>query len=252
MRKKFLILAAVAGASSCLSVAPAGEASGAGQELPVYPVSKLAAPIAIDGNWDKPAWRPIKPLVLDNFMGAKPDHRPRTSVKLAWDANALYFIFRVEDRYVRAVTRKYQGWVCEDSCVEFFFTPGAKAGLSYFNLESNCGGTLLFWWNPEGKPHVPVAEEDGAQVEIGHSLPNSVDPEIQAPTTWTLEGRLPLAVVKKYCPDASPPAPGVTWKANFYKCGSMTSHPHYLTWSRVDSPKPEFHLPQYFGSLKFE
>lgn len=218
----------------------------------VYHVPRLSEPITIDGNWDKPAWTGIEPLVINQHMGSPPDHRPRIMAKVAWDDQALYVIFRVEDRYVRAVARQFQDPVCKDSCVEFFFTPGAGLGLAYFNLEVNCGGTMLFWWHPEGPPAIPVAAQDAARIEVGHSLPQTVAPEVSAPTTWTVEYRLPFEVLRVYCPKALPPAPGVLWKANFYKCADATSHPHWLAWSPVDYPTPKFHLPQFFGTLRFE
>lgn len=217
-----------------------------------YIPTKLPEPVKIDGNWDKPVWKNIKPLDISQHMGEAPHHRPRVLARLGWDDDALFVIFRVEDRYVRAVAANHQDPVYRDSCVEFFFTPGSSAGLSYFNIEVNCGGAMLFWWHAEGKEAIPVAAEDCDQVEIAHSLPRIVDPEIEEPTTWTLEYRLPFTVVKKYCPDAEKPARGVVWKANFYKCADGTSHPHWLTWSFVDHPTPRFHMPEHFGTLKFE
>lgn len=217
-----------------------------------YHVSEILERIEIDGNWNKPAYKKIKPLVINQHMGKDPEHSPNVLAKLAWDDNALYIIFRVDDRYVRAVAKAYQDPVSLDSCVEFFFTPGSNLGFSYFNIEMNCGGTMLFWWHPEGEKAIPVATGDGAKIEVGHTLPKIVDPEIGEPTTWTIEYRLPFAVVQKYCPDASHPAQDVIWKANFYKCADATSHPHWLTWSFVDHPTPKFHIPQCFGNLKFE
>ena len=38
-------------------------------------------------------------------------------------------------------------------------------------------------------------------------------------------------------------------RANFYKCGDKTAHPHYLSWSPIDTPKPDFHRPEFFGEL---
>lgn len=111
---------------------------------------------------------------------------------------------------------------------------------------------MLFWWHPEGKDAIPVEAKDFDRIKIGHTLPKIVDPEIAEPTIWTLEYRLPFAVVKTYCSHASKPAQGVIWKANLYKCADATSHPHWLTWSFVDHPTPRFHMPKYFGTLKFE
>ena len=44
-------------------------------------------------------------------------------------------------------------------------------------------------------------------------------------------------------------AEGATWRANFYKCGDETSHPHWLSWSPVK--ELNFHAPDDFGELKF-
>jgi len=250
--KKYLIFAIVVCVSSYLGFLVVGKKSGMGKEPLVYKLTKFSEPINIDGNWNKPAWKKIRPLVINKHMGEKPDHRPKVLAKLAWDDNALYIIFRVEDRYVRAVAKEYQSPVYMDSCVEFFFTPGPNLGLSYFNIEINCGGTMLFWWNPEGKKAVPLAVKDYGRVEIAHTLPKIIDPEIKEPTTWTLEYRLPFALVKEYCSDASKPARDVIWKANLYKCADASSHPHWLTWSFVDYPTPHFHMPKHFGTLKFE
>ena len=110
-------------------------------------VIRLPEPIKIDGNWDKTSWKRIKPLVVSQHMGDEPDHCPLVQAKLAYDDDALIIIFRVEDCYVRAVAENNQDAVYRDSCVEFFFTPGSRLGHSYFNIEINCGGTMLFWWH---------------------------------------------------------------------------------------------------------
>ena len=38
-------------------------------------------------------------------------------------------------------------------------------------------------------------------------------------------------------------------RANFYKCGDKTAHPHYLSWSPIHTEKPDFHRPEFFGEL---
>jgi len=39
---------------------------------------------------------------------------------------------------------------------------------------------------------------------------------------------------------------------NFYKCGDETEFKHYGMWNLIDNPKPDFHLPEYFGKIIFE
>lgn len=217
-----------------------------------YHVQPITEPVTIDADWQKPVWRSIPALELKHYMGEKPVHRPLTRVKLAYDSDALYVIFKVEDQYVRAVADHYQDAVYRDSCVEFFFRPSADTSDGYFNLEMNCGGTALFHHQRrQGVSVQPVAAQDFARMSVAHSMPKIVNPEISTATVWTVEYRLPFAILAHYAP-LTAPAPGVSWRANFYKCADKTSHPHWLTWAKIDYPKPRFHLPQFFGTLVFE
>lgn len=201
---------------------------------------------------DIPLWRDIESVVLQRFMGKKPEHFPGTEVKLAYDDETVHVMFRVEDRFVRACAEKHQDRVCIDSCVEFFFTPGRDISRGYFNIEVNCGGTAKFCYQTardENCVKLPITVIE--EMHIAASLPRIVDPEIAKPTIWSVSYQIPLAVLGNYGP-AVRPAPGVEWRGNFYKCADETSHPHWLTWAPVDLPKPDFHQPKYFGTIAFE
>ena len=214
-------------------------------------VARLAAPPEKTPDWDWPPWRSISPESLRHYMGKRPDHFPQTAVKLAYTATAIHVTFRVVDRYVRAVAAQHQDRVWEDSCVEFFYTPGTDSSMGYFNLEMNCGGTMLFHYNPAPRTgSIAIPMLDCERVAKSHSLPRIVDPEIQEPVTWTVGFSIPFALIERYCP-VHLPGQNVRWRANFYKCADNTSHPHWLTWSPVDHPQPDFHRPESFGVLKF-
>ena len=205
-----------------------------------------------DTAWDGFPWKGIPSEVLRNHMGKKPDHFPKVEVKIAYDNLAVCVMFRVEDRYVRATATTHQDNVYKDSCVEFFFTPGSDVSKGYFNLEMNCGGAMLFHFQTEPrKDRNVIPESECSKITSVHSLPRIVDPEIEAPVTWTVAYRIPIALLERYCQVISP-APQAVWRVNFYKCADDTSHPHWLTWSPVDLPDPNFHHPQSFGILQFE
>jgi hypothetical protein len=217
-----------------------------------YKVRKISIQPEINAVWDKMPWSEINPIQLRHYMGDKPEHFPFTQAKVAYDNTAIYVIFRVEDRYVKAVAGKNQGPVYLDSCVEFFFSPENGIKNGYFNLEMNCGGFMLFHhqMEPRSKQSI-ISEDDVRQVEVAHTLPEVVDPEIDRDTTWIVEYRIPFSVLSHYHSFSKPEA-GSVWRANFYKCADQTSHPHWLTWAPVDFPRPNFHLPQYFGVLEFQ
>lgn len=216
-----------------------------------YKVIKQFKPVRIDADWNKPEWDSIEPLMISNHMGDKPLHSPNVLAKLAWDENAIYVIFKVKDQYVVSVAEKHHDPVYKDSCVEFFFTPCSDITKGYFNLEMNCGGTMLFHYKPlTDSDTIIIPVEECGEIEVAHSIPKIIYPEISTPITWIVEYRIPLTLLKKYC-DITAPNLQAVWRGNFYKCADDSSHPHWLTWSPVDFPKPNFHLPQYFGRLIF-
>ena len=217
---------------------------------PEYEIIRLNHGIKIDGNWDKPEWERIKSIGINNFIRNNPEFRPLVQAKMMYDSDNVYVIFRVQDQNVRSITTEINGSVWKDSAVEFFFSPNSEFPLNFFNLEVNCGGTPLLEYNPNPRIGPKPVPEDIKKIEIGHSLPKIVDPEISGPLTWTVEYRIPLDMLENYS-KISRPKKGVIWKANFYKIAEITSNPHYATWSPINHPKPQFHLPQYFGTLKF-
>ena len=227
-------------------------ALGMTQAQSTYTVMPASGKITIDGKWDKAAWKNIPSVKIQNRMGDEPRFVPTTEAKACYDTANVYVIFRVQDRYVKSKVTEYNGNVSGDSCVEFFFSPDASHPEYYFNLEVNAGGTpLIFYITKPWSGVTKLPDESIRQIEIAHSLPAVVDPEISDPVTWTVEYRIPLKMLKQFSA-VTTPAAGVTWRANFYKTGSATSNPHYYTWSPVTNPVPNFHLPAYFGQVTFK
>ena len=115
-----------------------------------------------------------------------------------------------------------------------------------------CKGVFLFGYHLNNKEtNGKIALEDCKKITISHSLKKNVEQESTEPENWTVEYSIPISILSKYMKVEQPKA-GVSWRANFYKCADKTSHPHWLTWAPIDFPRPNFHLPQYFGELHFE
>lgn len=67
--------------------------------------------------------------------------------------------------------------------------------------------------------------------------------------TWEVALVIPYAVFFKHRITS---LDGHTVKANFYKCGDELQTPHFLSWNPINIEKPDFHRPDFFGSLEFE
>src|SRR5512145_441995 len=210
-----------------------------------YKICRSEQKPEMQGLWDGDIWRDVLPLSISCFRPEGSHHRPRTQCKMLSDEQALYGIFRVEDRFVRSVHPGFQADVWKDSCVELFIQPKNSPG--YFNFEFNCGGALLasYVTNPvriDGRLQgfTPLTPEDDRQIRRYASLPKIVEPEIETPLTWLLEFALPFSVLEKY---AGPQGEikGQIWRANVYKCGNETSHPHWASWQPL--AERNFHEP---------
>ncbi len=216
-----------------------------------YIVNRLTDSLTIDANWNKQQWKNVKALSITNIMGEKPKHIPKTEVKMLYDNCFIYVIFHVEEKYVKAVACKINGAIYRDSAVEFFFTPSENLKDGYYNLEVNCIGTPYFGHQTAFKTNeIKIDTNDIKQIEIAHSFLANENTEIEKLTEWTLEYKIPIEILKKYT-EVIKPATNVIWRANFYKTADATSNPHYLTWNKVENKTPNFHLPKYFGKLKF-
>jgi len=211
-----------------------------------YNVKRSAKMVDVNDKWNESGWKGIKSVKIRNYMGTIPAFKPMAEAKMTYDDDYIYVIYRVKDRYVKSITEKINGPVWKDSAVEFFFSPEADNPINYFNLEINCGGTPLL----HHKKNSPTVE-DIQKIQIKASLPKVVDPEITEPVTWTISFKIPLSMLEKYT-NVVRPKPGVSWRANFYKIAEISSNPHYITWNVVKNDKPQFHLPQFFGILKFQ
>jgi hypothetical protein len=218
-----------------------------------YKVRRTDKPITINADWDKPVWQSVNSINLKCSMGKQPEYSPVTRAKLRWDEQYVYVIFQVQDKYVKATATEYNEQVCKDSCVEFFFTPDQNTKKGYFNIETNCIGTILMRYQKGINTDVHPLESDVLdKIKIATSLPKGepIEEEIGKPVNWTLEYALPWRILCDYI-NVAEPAAGVKWRANFYKCADDTSNPHWFTWSKIPLEKPNFHVPEYFGYLEF-
>jgi len=216
-----------------------------------YVVRKTDVVPGGDGDWDGEVWGKVEALKVDNFMGEEPEHKPGTACKLLYDDENLYVIFKVDDEHVLASAGANQQGVCQDSCVEFFFTPGVDISKGYLNVEVNCGGTVLLRHQlSRGVGQTALSHEDLEGMEIYHSEEKIVLPERHEKREWVVEYKLGFDMISKYCP-ADKGTEGVEWRANFYKCADASKYPHWLTWNVVDRGEPDFHVPECFGRLVF-
>lgn len=183
-------------------------------------------------------WHQIKSL---NWPGQF-DHKPPTKFMIARSDSDLYIHFKVEEPDTKAVYTQDQDPVWQDSCVEFFVQLPHDEG--YANFEFNCIGTTLATKRKSRDEDIrPFSHEEMISIERYASLGNN-PVETSGKTTWELTVKIPFRLIGLKTIDKSVPL-----RTNLYKCGDETAHPHYLSWSEINTPTPDFHRPEFFGIM---
>lgn len=167
-------------------------------------------------------------------------YAPRVRFHVAYSERALAVLFEVEEEHVRAVTLENNGPVWEDSCVEFFVRN--PKGEGYFNFEINCVGALLAASRRSRTDAEHFTPERLSLIRHFGSLPHERVDNAQGGSWWMVEV-IPFEVLGlEEAPESI--------DANFYKCGDGCRNPHFLSWSPIELPTPNFHCPEFFGRVE--
>lgn len=172
---------------------------------------------------------------------------PKVEFRVAHTEDAILLHFKVTEASVRARYGEDNGSVWTDSCVEFFSIP-AGDGI-YYNIECNCIGTVLVGVGPQrnNREHAPA--DVTAQIQRWSSLGRTPFEERVEEVTWEVALVVPYTVFFKHQITS---LDGKEIKANFYKCGDELQTPHFLSWNPIEIEQPDFHRPDFFGTLEME
>ena len=174
-------------------------------------------------------------------------YKPKVAFRIAHTDDAILLHFNVKEASVRARYSNDNDAVWTDSCVEFFSVPAAD-GI-YYNFECNCIGTILVGAGEARANREHAPQELMAGVQRWSSLGREPFDERVEEVSWDVALIIPYTVFFKHNITS---LDGKVVKANFYKCGDELQTPHFLSWNPIEIEKPDFHRPDFFGTLEFE
>ncbi|MDR2680215.1 MAG: hypothetical protein LBC47_05330 [Tannerella sp.] len=177
-------------------------------------------------NWDEYAYKPV--TVFDIARGGKD----------------LYVHYFVRGLSLRAVADDDGEFVHPDSCVEFFMR--RKDNLYYTNFEFNCIGTCLAARGSNRNERTPFTPDEYKKIRRYTTVQREAFAEKKGIREWELTVAIPFELMGL---DASN-LPDMI-RGNFYKCADATANPHYVTWSPINLPSPDYHCPEHFGEIRF-
>ncbi len=181
---------------------------------------------------------------VDTINWKEYPYKPIVAFDTAWSDTCFYIRYFVKGFSLKAIFDKDDTNVHWDSCVEFFMQ--RVGDKDYINFEFNCIGACDAARRPSRDTKTSLSPEEYKSIRRYTSLEEVAFEEKKGVYEWELLVAIPLKVMgldAKNMPEKI--------KGNFYKCADDTEYPHFVSWSPIDLPAPNFHCPQFFGDIYF-
>lgn len=196
----------------------------------------------------QPIWQDIPVLNINKFPWYKMGMKQNTQIMLCANNENLFIQIIAQDNHSFAQqTQLNHMLVCEDSCVEFFFSPSGQFASHYVNLEVNCCGTMHLAYGSDRHNRQFISLDAASLITLQTSVTSLVKVEKSDDNQWCVDITLPFAAIEALTGE---PVNKDIWYGNFYRCGGRVE-PQYAVWNSIISPEPDFHRPEHFGELVF-
>ena len=170
------------------------------------------------------------------------DQNVQTEFSIAHAPDHILLKYRVHEPSSTPVYTNPNEPVYKDSCVEFFLALDQSG--QYYNFEFNQLGTGLLAYGTATKRPL-VSSELVKQIRYARTFKSSENQDL---LYWELTLMIPYTILKFHQISS---LSDFNCRANFYKCGDDLPKPHYFAWNNITAESPNFHLPEFFGSLEF-
>lgn len=196
--------------------------------------------MTIDGQIDD-AWK-AAPVTSFSTDWAGAETGIETRVRFAWSRHALYTLWELEGAGVNVDASRplevERAKLYEEDCVELFLGPDASEKTRYFEVEVGPLGHFL------------DLEIDRAKAKKQSDVAWSSNPRIA--TKVDRDARKVTIEVELRARDVvSALRPGASLPLGLYRMEGKSPR-RYLAWSPTRTPKPNFHVPDAFGTLKID
>jgi Carbohydrate family 9 binding domain-like len=206
-------------------------------------VARYVASALPTDSFDSPVWNAAEPVSIRHLWSGEPAAPERhAEARLCWSNRGLHvrFIGNQREPLVTSpqpnASNKTLGLWDRDVC-EIFIAPDPKNPSIYYEFEAAPTGEwvdLAIVITPSGRETEwdyqsgmeAAAAVGNQQITIGMTIP------------WS--ERIPS------------PVAGDLWKVNLFRCVGPEEPARYLAWRPTRAPEPAFHVPDAFGSLRFE
>jgi hypothetical protein len=198
----------------------------------------LQQEIRLDAAHPSPLWERAQPITFcKDWQGANPDPERQTRVRALWSKETLYLRFECRYRelfvFEDADSNGRRDRLWERDVVEVFLQPDPLCRHNYKEFEVSPNG---MWIDLDIFP--------GGRADLNSGLRRSVFLD-ERQHTWAAELAVPInSLISNFNLDK-------VWHANFFRIEGRAERRTFYSWQPTLTPRPNFHVPEVFGELRF-
>jgi hypothetical protein len=200
------------------------------------------APIG-EADFENHIWQECQPVQIEHYWSGEPAMVSRhAEARVCWSDEALHvrFVGKQQESLIVAnhphTDKKTIGLWDRDVC-EIFLAPNPNEPWRYFEFEAAPTGE----WVDLGI----VVRPDGRETDWDYASGLT--------TAAKLEGERLLVGMRIPWSESLPkPQRGDVWRVNVFRCVGPEAPERYLAWLPTRTPEPNFHVPEVFGTLRFD
>jgi alpha-galactosidase len=184
-------------------------------------------------------WHQAEPVMFcHDWQGRNLDPQRLTEVWLLWNRDAIFVRFQCRFRSIDVFSdagpngRRDELW--NRDVAEVFLQPDRFGEKYYKEFEVSPNRMWLdLEITPQGLRHITSGMRSRINID-------------EQKRVWTAELAIPITALTA-CFD-----PARLWRVNFFRCEGLDPRRFYSSWQPTGTEKPNFHVPQKFGQLRFE
>lgn len=184
-----------------------------------------------------PDWSKIPVMPINTPYKGSEQFPITAQAQLCWDDEGILVHLSTAESDIRCTYTGITDPVCQDSCLEFFFSP--TEAPTYFNIEFNLNCAMYLGYGN--------CIED--LIRLNFEGENRFEPHAnRTDDGWEIFYHVPFSFVKQFFPNFKA-YEGLHFRGNCYKCGDLTPNRHYYSWSPIVGGNFRFHRPDCYGEL---
>lgn len=164
---------------------------------------------------------------------------PVTHFYILYDETGIGVKFYTDEKKPVGKAKGMNTDVYTDSCVELFLNAGPDSNDKYLNFELSVTGFMHLGYG-SNRFDRELQYIDFSQLKIDTRI-------LENDKGWEAKFFIPFSLLKNYYPQISS-----RWNANLQKLCEDCEVPHLGCWNLIGTEKPDFHRPEFFGTILLE